>query len=63
MIAKGLNEDNGGADFILKEYAQDNAVLSTGSIQSGSGLGADTIFTKIIANFVERYKNNIRRCS
>ena len=41
--------------MIFKQYDNDNAILSTGSIQSGSGLGTDVIFTKIIQNFVKKY--------
>ena len=47
LIAKGQNPNNGGADLIIKELGN-NAILSTGSIQSGSGLGVDSVFTKII---------------
>ena len=54
LIAKGQNPNNGGADFIIKELG-DNAILSTGSIQSGSGLGKDSVFTQIIVNFIEKY--------
>ena len=55
IIAKGINPENGGAHMIFKQYNFDNAILSTGSIQSGSGLGIDTVFTKIIQNFVDSY--------
>ena len=55
IIAKGTNPGNGGADMIFKLYDYDNAILSTGSIQSGSGLGTDIIFTKIIKNFTDKY--------
>lgn len=52
---KGLDDnclDNAGADFVLKTNPN-YLVLSTGSIQSGSGLGIDTVFTKMIQNFIE----------
>ena len=55
LIAKGQNPNDGGADLIIKELGN-NAILSTGSIQSGSGLGVDSVFTKIINNFIEKYK-------
>ncbi len=45
----------GGGDICIKELTENQAVLATGSIQSGSGLGTDTIFTAIIKNFVEKY--------
>lgn len=51
---KGLNDNctkNAGADFILKTNSN-YSVLSTGSIQSGSGLGIDTVFTTMINNFI-----------
>ena len=55
VIAKGINSNNGGADMIYKKCNSGNGILSTGSIQSGSGLGTDMIFTQIINNFVGRY--------
>ena len=55
IIAKGINLKDGGAHMVFKQYNNDNAILSTGSIQSGSGLGTDVIFTKIVQNFVEKY--------
>ena len=55
IIAKGINPEDGGAHMIFKQCDNDNAILSTGSIQSGSGLGTDVIFTKIVQNFVEKY--------
>ncbi len=45
----------GGGDLCLKELTEKQGILATGSIQSGSGLGTDTIFTTIIKNFVEKY--------
>ncbi|MDX5394606.1 MAG: hypothetical protein LPK21_00265, partial [Hymenobacteraceae bacterium] len=45
----------GGGCLVLKELSKKQAVLSTGSIQSGAGLGADAVFTKIVENFLERY--------
>ncbi len=45
----------GGADLLLKTLPNGNAVLSTGSIESGAGLGYDEVFTAIVKNFIERY--------
>ncbi len=45
----------GGGDIVLKKLGNNNAVLSTGSIQSCSGLGTDPIFTIVIKNFIARY--------
>jgi N,N-dimethylformamidase len=71
IIAKGLNhkgndreeydgdnnkwDGSGGGDIVLREISKTNAVLSTGSIYSGSGLGNDEIFTGIIKNFIDKY--------
>jgi len=66
LLAKGLNctnlngkynsiddncELNAGADFIIIEN-KNNCILSTGSIESGAGLGYDNTFTRMITNFV-----------
>jgi len=70
-IAKGLNTDiadtikiynkddadwnsKGGGEIVLREIGN-IAVLSTGSIYSGSGLGSDKVFTGIIDNFLNKY--------
>lgn len=67
LLAKGLNcstknpvkgfddncKENNGADFIYKAL-KSNSILSTGSIQSGSGLGVDTVFTKMIENYLKK---------
>lgn len=72
-IAKGINPENsgdlliwpdrkvqwdgkGGGDLVIYNE-KDQGILSTGSIQSGSGLGTDLVFTKIIENFLKRYLN------
>jgi len=54
IIAKGLNPNNGGGEIVIKNYNNENAVLSTGSIKSGVGLGNDEALTKIIINFIDR---------
>lgn len=49
-------DGKGGADLAVKYFNDGkNAVLSTGSIQSGAGLGSDTVFTRVIENFLARY--------
>ena len=68
LLAKGLNctgqnnnyisiedncDNNSGADFIIIEN-KDYDVLSTGSIESGAGLGKDKIFTGMIKNFIKK---------
>lgn len=71
VLAKGLNctdknpldglDDNcmgnDGGDFILKT-TPNYSVLSTGSIQSGSGLAIDTVFTTMIKNYINHEINN-----
>ncbi|RNI31201.1 N,N-dimethylformamidase beta subunit family domain-containing protein [Rufibacter latericius] len=46
---------SGGGEITFTELSEKNAVLNTGSIQSGSGLGTDTVFTQLIQNFMQRY--------
>ncbi|AMM50241.1 hypothetical protein TH61_02305 [Rufibacter sp. DG15C] len=53
-------EDNawdgtGGGEITITELSKQHAVLATGSIQSGSGLGVDKVFTQMIGNFMRRY--------
>lgn len=45
----------GGATMTLKSLSDKHAVLATGSIQSGSGLGVDSVMTGVIRNFMKRY--------
>lgn len=52
---KSIWNGEGGADLLLKPLPNGNAVLSTGSIESGAGLGYDEVFTTIVKNFIERY--------
>jgi hypothetical protein len=53
LLAKGNNPNNGGGEIILIER-NEVAILSCGSIACGSGLGLDSVFTKMIGNFMER---------
>jgi len=68
LLAKGLNcvekkgdyisiesycDENSGADFVIIENELNN-ILSTGSIESGAGLGIDSVFTGMITNFIKR---------
>ncbi|WP_207435609.1 N,N-dimethylformamidase beta subunit family domain-containing protein [Sabulibacter ruber] len=46
---------SGGGEITLTELSNKHAVLNTGSIQSGSGLGTDRVFTQLIQNFMQRY--------
>jgi N,N-dimethylformamidase len=45
----------GGGEITYTELSEQNAVLATGSIQSGAGLGVDKVFTQMIDNFMQRY--------
>jgi hypothetical protein len=54
VIAKGINPNNGGGEMVIIEK-DSVATLSTGSIASGAGLNKDTIFAKIISNFLSKY--------
>jgi hypothetical protein len=65
ILAKGHNqlgiEDTlqsgaGGAEFVIIEKSDSQAILSTGSIQSAAGLGYDSTFTIMLRNFINRYK-------
>ncbi len=48
-------DGSGGGEIVLTELSATHAVLATGAIQSGSGLGADPVFTQMIVNFVVHY--------
>lgn len=48
-------DGTGGGEITLTEFSGEHAVLNTGSIQSGSGLDTDAVFTKLIQNFMQRY--------
>ncbi|QHL87298.1 hypothetical protein GU926_07575 [Nibribacter ruber] len=45
----------GGGEITFTPFSEQHAVLATGSIQSGAGLGIDKVFTQIIENFMQRY--------
>ncbi|AKQ46281.1 hypothetical protein TH63_12670 [Rufibacter radiotolerans] len=45
----------GGGEITFTEVTGKCAVLNTGSIQSGSGLGVDGVFTRLVQNFMQRY--------
>ncbi len=48
-------DGSGGGEMTITYHKNGTAVLNTASIQSGSGLGVDRVFTGIIRNFVDRY--------
>lgn len=56
ILAKGENPNNGGGEIILIERNK-VATLSCGSIACGSGLGVDTVFSKMIENFMDKYSS------
>lgn len=43
-----------GGTIAWMPFSDTHGVLSTGAIQSGSGLGVDTVFTQIVDNFFRR---------
>ncbi len=70
-LAKGLNpveapekaiyqedkgwQGKGGGEMVFKPINEQAGIVATGSIQSGSGLGRDSVFTAMIRNFTKRY--------
>ncbi len=48
-------DGTGGGEITFTALSAAHAVLNTGSIQSGSGLGTDQVFTQLIQNFMRRY--------
>ncbi|GGK65537.1 hypothetical protein GCM10011405_11920 [Rufibacter glacialis] len=45
----------GGGEITYTPLSESHAVLNSGSIQSGSGLGTDAVFTVLMQNFMRRY--------
>ena len=48
-------DGKGGGELTLTMKSETHAILNTGAIQSGAGLGNDPVFTQVIQNFVERF--------
>ncbi|WP_205502742.1 N,N-dimethylformamidase beta subunit family domain-containing protein [Rufibacter psychrotolerans] len=48
-------DGSGGGEITVTELSPRHAVLHTGSIQSGAGLGLDAVFTQLVQNFMQRY--------
>ncbi len=71
VIAKGINPGNGeeygiytdpeettgqgGGEIVHRPVNDHTGVLTTGAIQSGSGLGRDSVFSRLVKNFMNRY--------
>lgn len=51
-------DGSGGGVIALTPISTRHAVLATGSIHSGSGLGYDRVFTRLITNFLSRYTSS-----
>jgi hypothetical protein len=51
VLARGLNPSNGGGELVYIP-GKDQAVLACGSIACASGVGVDSVFTRIIINFL-----------
>ncbi|KAA3439383.1 N,N-dimethylformamidase beta subunit family domain-containing protein [Rufibacter hautae] len=52
---EGTLDGTGGGEITFTEFSAEHAVLNTGSIHSGSGLGTDQVFTALVQNFMQRY--------
>lgn len=71
VIAKGINPKHGekygiytdpeatnrkgGGEIVYRSLNGHTGILATGAIQSGSGLGRDSVFSRLIKNFMNRY--------
>lgn len=53
ILAKGQNPNNGGGEIVFIDR-NNVATLSCGSIACGSGLGVDSVFSKMIENFMRK---------
>jgi N,N-dimethylformamidase len=58
-------DSSGGGEMTITYHENGSAVLNTASIQSGAGLGVDSLFTGIIKNFMKRFgpRTQISRAS
>ena len=72
VLAKGLNpkhngnsstyseqanwKGKGGGALVYRQVDKQTGVLATGSIQSGSGLGTDSVFTTVLRNFMAKHQ-------
>ncbi len=54
-------DGSGGGEIAITEISDHHAVLATGSIQSGAGLGKDNVFTGLVQNFMQRYAGSASR--
>ena len=55
VLAKGLNEDNGGAEIVYIDRG-DVGTLSFGSITAGEMLNRDKTVEQLLKNFFKRHK-------
>lgn len=55
LLAKGTNQDEGGAEIVVYETESGGAVYSVGSITYGASLLVDDHVSKITANVINRF--------
>jgi N,N-dimethylformamidase len=55
LLAKGTNNENGGAEMVFFETPSGGAVFSTGSICYVSSLPVDDCVSRITANVLKRF--------
>lgn len=48
-------DGKGGGEIVFRELKNGAGILSTGSIQSGSGMGYDAVMTGLLQNFCDKY--------
>ncbi|MFC6997631.1 N,N-dimethylformamidase beta subunit family domain-containing protein [Rufibacter roseus] len=46
---------SGGGEVVFTKISEKQAILATGAIHSGAGLGHDKVFTHLIQNFMQKY--------
>jgi N,N-dimethylformamidase len=54
-LARGMNDDDGGADMVIFDTPSGGAVFSTGSINYACSLPVDENISKLTANVVRRF--------
>lgn len=60
VLAKGLNPDEGGAEIVYHERAGGGAVFAVGSITYVSSLLVDAALSRITANVLARFLDEVR---
>ncbi len=55
LVAKGINDNEGGAEIVTYETSSGGEVYSVGSISYGASLLVDDLLSRITANVVRRF--------